>query len=445
MAVLQKLDRLMATEIISLTFVITASLSSIMIMGKLPRYADFLFSAPESVTTFLMLLLYIFPNVLKLTVPISLLLASAIVTIRMAADRELEAWMSSGVSIFRFAAMPTFLGIAVMLISLFSALYFEPYSTQQFNKFKWIQTRGVVEAVLANTIREKSFIYDVPSTEKVNMSLYFQKVSSDKSEFMNVFMGIKPPSENFFSVLVSETGSLKKTQNYGLPDYVFSLQDGTAYAERESNETLPVLIKEHPKTFYFSKSISAKIDLTQFPKPQDLIVTQFKDMDISLVNTFKSKFKTDSTFSGGADQLYPAAYIEFLKQQIDNSPNWKNDRLVIEKFLFILKQVAVPLSTLFLPIIGVCLGIQDPRRKQYGVYFGIGLVIFALYSSMSLCQQLILNFTISPICMLFIPPSVLIFIILILLRWRLRHPPSTGFIAFVRDDLFKIKFFTKKD
>ncbi|KAB8032228.1 LptF/LptG family permease [Fluviispira multicolorata] len=445
MAVLQKLDRLMATEIISLTFVVTASLSSIMIMAKLPRYADLLFSAPDSVTTFLMLLLYIFPNVLKLTVPISLLLASAIVTIRMAADRELEAWMASGVSIFRFAAMPTVLGIVVMLISLFSALYFEPYSTQQFNKFKWIQTRGVVEAVLANTIREKSFIYDVPSSEKVNLSLYFQNVSTDKSEFKDVFMGIKPPNENFFSIVVSETGGLKKTLNNGLPDYVFSLHNGTAYSERESKQTLLNLTKEFPNTYFQAKVLPANSAFNLFPKPSDLIITEFKDMDISLVNTFKSKFKTDATVSGGADQFYPAEFLKYLNQQKAKSPDWKNDRTIIEKYLFILKQISIPLSTLFLPIIGVCLGIQDPRRKQYGVYFAIGLVIFSLYASLSVCQQLALSFIISPFSILFVTPCVLMFIILFLLRWRLRHPPSTGFIAFVRDDLIKIKFFTKKD
>ena len=65
MAILQKLDRLVASEIISLTFVITASLSSIMMMAKIPRYAPLLFSAPDSGTTFLMLLLYIFPSIIK--------------------------------------------------------------------------------------------------------------------------------------------------------------------------------------------------------------------------------------------------------------------------------------------------------------------------------------------------------------------------------------------
>lgn len=124
-----KLDRLLANEIVSLTFVIAASLSSIMMMAKIPRYAQVLFSAPDTATTFLMLLLYSFPSIIKFTVPISLLLACSIVTIRMAADRELEAWMASGVSVLRLARMPTILGFLVMLISLFSALFLNRIQT----------------------------------------------------------------------------------------------------------------------------------------------------------------------------------------------------------------------------------------------------------------------------------------------------------------------------
>ena len=69
-----------------------------------------------------------------------------------------------------------------------------------------------------------------------------------------------------------------------------------------------------------------------------------------------------------------------------------------------MKQVSGPVSTVFLPMIGVCLGVLDPRKKQISVYFGIGIVIFALYASLSLCQQLALKFIISPYCILFATP-----------------------------------------
>jgi lipopolysaccharide export LptBFGC system permease protein LptF len=445
MVILQKLDRLIASEIISLTFVITASLSSIMMMAKIPRYVGTLFSAPDVGAAFLMLLLYIFPSIIKFTVPISLLLASALVTIRMAADRELEAWMASGVSVLRLAFMPTVLGILVMLISLFSALIFEPYSNRQFDKFILLQSRSAVEAFLKDTIREKSFIYDaIPTSDQVKLSLYMQTVSSDRTEFTNVFLALKPSSEKYFATVVSNSGSLKKTMNEGFPDYIYSLYKGTAYSGKASENNLPYFVSENPNSFILTKKDLTDDELLSYPTPSDWTVTLFSEMNISLINTFKSKIKVDSSQDEKDTQLYPKAYLEMLKKEQEKNSEWRSDTKIIEKLIFIFKQISVPISTIFLPIIGVCLGIQDPRRKQLGVYLGVGLVIFALYASISMIQQLALNFVVSPFAMLLATPITLILIITLLLRWRLRHPPSTGFIAFVRDDLLKIKIFSKK-
>lgn len=445
MAILHKLDRLIASEIISLTFVITASLSSIMMMAKIPRYAQLLFSAPDTGTTFLMLLLYIFPAIIKFTVPISLLIASALVTIRMAADRELEAWMASGVSVLRLALMPSLLGFLVMLISIFSALLFEPYSNKQFEKFQWVQSRSLVEAYIKNAINEKSFITDaLSSTDQVNLIMYMQNVTSDKSEFNHVFLAVKPNSDHYFSTIISDTGSLKKKLNDGFPDYIFSLNKGTAYSVKQSEKTLSDFIKENPRSYHLQKKegVASRLDL--YPSPSDWTITFFSEMNISLINTFKNKFKIDLNQNENTNQLYPKAYFKMIENEKEKNPLWETNIKIIEKLIFIFKQISVPLSTIFLPIIGVCLGIQDPRRKQFGVYLGIGIVIFMLYSSISICQLLALNFLIPPFLMLFVTPTTLILIIALLLRWRLRHPPSTGFIAFVRDDLFKIKIFSKK-
>jgi len=445
MAILHKLDRLIANEIITLTFVITASLSSIMIMAKIPRYAQLLFSAPDTGTTFLMLLLMILPSIIKFTVPISLLISASLVTIRMAADRELEAWMASGVSILRLSAMPSFIGLIVMLVSLFSALIFEPYSNKQFEKFRWVQSRKAVEELIKDSLREKSFNKsNVLDSDRVNILLYMQDISKDRSEFKNVFLAAKTSNEKYYSAIVSSAGSLKKKLNAGFPDYIFSLNKGTAYSIKQSDKSISYYLKENPDTFQLQKKDMKRNEFLSYPNLSDFTITYFSEMNISLVNTLKNKFKGDMNFTENTNQLYPIAYFEMLDKEKEKNPEWSKDTKIIEKLIFIFKQISVPISTIFLPIIGICLGIQDPRRKQFGVYLGIGVVVFVLYASISICQQLALSFVLPPFLMLFITPIALIIIIALLLRWRLRHPPSTGFIAFVRDDLLKIKIFSKK-
>ena len=434
-----KLDKLLASEIVSLTFVITASLSSIMMMAKIPRYAQVLFSAPDTATTFLMLLLYSFPSIIKFTVPISLLLACSIVTIRMAADRELEAWMASGVSVLRLARMPTILGFLVMLISLFSALFFEPYSNRQFEMFKWVQSRELVEAMIKNSIREKSFINDAfANSDNVNLVMFLNKVSDDKTDFQDVFIGLKTNSYSYYSIVQSKEGELKKKSNEGFPDYIFSLKTGTGYSGKLAEHNLAYYLTKKDEHFKFPQKEFNKNDLIHFPKVTDWTITHFSDMHISLINTFKDKFKIEMNQIENSNQLYPREYFNKLNIEMDSNLEWNKDIKIIEKLIFIFKQISVPISTIFLPIIGICLGIQDPRRKQFGVYLGVCLVIFSLYASISACQQLSLNFIIPPYSMLVVTPLILILIIILLLRWRLKHPPSTGFIAFLQED-FRFK------
>lgn len=416
---LHKLDQILAKEIITLTFIITAGLSSIMMMSQLPRYLEFVFQAPDIGTTFLMLLLFILPTILKFAVPVSLLLACAIVIMRMSSDRELEVWFASGVSIFRLSFMPTLLGFAVAIISMTSALFFEPYSSQQFEKFKWLQTRTLLESVLKKTLKEKIFIYDFPLPENIKFSVYSNQVSQTDGRLSGLFLATSKSDQIYSSFITTESGQLNRIMTKGYPDYVFSLFHGTSYAYLPQNPS-PHQNKE-----------------TSYPAVSNWSVTSFDQMDLYLVNAFKDKFKLQSKQEIQIQGLYPSALIQVLEKQKKESKNWKKDENLILKYLFFFKQISVPISTLFLPALGVCFGILDPRKKQFSVYFGIGAIIFVLYASLSVCQQLATQFLISPYSILFVTPSLLILITSLCLYWRYFYPPSVGFFSFIKNILWK--------
>lgn len=437
-----KLDKILATEIIILTVVMTTGLSSIMIMAKLPRYAEYVFSAPDVPTTLLMLLLYTFPTILKLTVPISLLMACATVVMRMSTDRELEAWFACGVSVLRLSVTPCLLGVGVMFISLFSALYLEPYSIKQFDKFRWLQTRSMVEGLLKSSLHEKSFTYDLFNSGNVNLAVYFDKGSKDQSQFSDVFMAHAASEQPYSSVVYAKTGQLRKETVNGYPDFIFTLNHGNAYSYQVNRTPLTQLLKQPPNAYQMESTVTPA-QLRHYPQSADWSITQFSKMDVSLVNAYKNKFKLESSMPNQAEQLYPNEYFALLKKEKEASANWQHDEKVISKYLFFLRQVSLPLSSLFLPILGVCLGIMDPRRKHVSVYFGIGFVIFGLYASISLCQQLAMKFLVSPFIMLFLPSTVLLCILLFILRWRLKHPPSLSFLSYVKEDLLHFLFKTR--
>jgi len=167
-------------------------------------------------------------------------------------------------------------------------------------------------------------------------------------------------------------------------------------------------------------------------------------MQISLLNSFKSKFKINSDYSNNINQLYPNELYSYINRlQVENS-NWSSNPEVVQKIVYVFKQISIPFCSIFLALIGICLGIQDSRKKQIGVYLGVGIIIFILYSSVSLSQQLATSFIFPPSIAFIFAPLALILTSCILLRWRLRHPPSVSFITFIKDDLLKIRIFSRK-
>lgn len=393
---LSKLDQLLAKEIISLTLIVTTAVTSIMMMSQLPRYMDFIFQSPDVLTTFIMLLLFIFPAILKFAVPVSLLIACAVVILRMCHDREFEVWLASGTSPWRIMAAPMGLGGLISLISLASALFFEPYSVQQFNQFKWLQTQSLLEVAIKSTLKEKTFVYDFPIGDKTRFAIYSDEIRSSDSHLSHIFMSAGD-AENTSSVLTANSGFLKKVVTNGYPDYVFSLEQGQSY--------------------FMSN---------------DWSVTRFETMTFSLVNAFKDRFKLQLENDDTTEGLYPVEYFQMLDKKKQHSANWRKDEDIIARYLFIFRQFTIPIATFFLPMIGVCLGISDPRKKPASVYAGLALSIFLLYASISLAQQLALHMILSPVWMLILTPGLMCLLAAFLVYWRLRCPPSVGFFEFLQ-------------
>jgi lipopolysaccharide export LptBFGC system permease protein LptF len=442
-----KLDKLLASEIISLTFVLTSAISTIIIMSKLPKYTHFLFSAPHILTSFLMFMLYVLPSILKFTLPISLLISCAIVIMRMSVDRELEAWMSCGVSISRICVMPTLLGLAVMFVSLMSGLFFEPYSNRRFDEFKWLQSKSLVESFIKSNLIEKSFLYDFkesshsPLSGETKLSMYFGNVNSDKTKMEDVFIAFSNSDQIYSSLLVAKSGELSRDSSTGYPDYILKLNDGHLYTYQKSQRSFLKLMEKTSENHYiFHNYDQIKKELNLYPIPLNWSVTDFDKADLSLVSLFRDKFKADSGPQNQMDQLYPKEFLAELSKEKAKNERWQEDPAVIDKMVFFIKQIAVPCAVFFLPVIGVCLGILDPRRKQFSVYLGIGIVLFFMYFSLSIAQQLIQKLILSPYSLLFITPSVLGCLFLIVYRWRLLYPPSCSFLEYVNLEYVK---FTK--
>ncbi len=398
---LTRFDRLIFSEILSLTMVILAILSTVMFLFRLLSLTDYLVLTQDGIFSLLMFIIFVIPNIFKLTLPLSLLFASAIVVVRMSGDRESEAWMASGVSIYRFCRAPFVLGLMFAVIAAASALIMEPYARQQWRKFKWMHARKGVESLLENRLREKTFVSDLFQGGSSKIALYVDRIERNRASFRGVFLGINgEKGQGDSQILTAESGQLIKDTMSGSYDYVFELRNG----------------RLHQPLGGGSWNVIA-----------------FDTFKISLVNMFQKQFEIGQFDANDMRSYYPSTYLAELRKLRDRS-DWGTNQRSVRDHTFFYEQIVVPLSCLFFPVIGVCLGLQDPRRKASFTYLGLLVVVFLFYALIMLGQQLAVKFVLDPEVSLYLPLVSLFLLMLGVLTWRLRHPPSTPFLEFVAQE-----------
>lgn len=392
-----RLDRLLFTEITSLTLVILAVLSTVMFLFRLLALADYLVLTQEGVLSLLMFIIFVVPNILKLTLPLSLLFASAIVVVRMSGDRESEAWMASGVSVIRFCRAPFLLGVVFAIIAGFSALKLEPYARQQWRKFKWMHARKGVESLLENRLREKTFVSDLFEGGDTKIAIYVDRIDQQRSSLRGVFLGIggaqnQPGSQ----ILTAESGVLVKDSDNGTYDYLFELRNGRLHQPLAGGTWN---------------------------------VVGFDKLTISLVNLFQKQFEVGQFDENDLRSSYPISYLNEL-EKLRKRSDWGSNQRSVRDHTFFYEQIVVPLSCLFFPVIGVCLGFQDPRRKAGFAYFSLLAIVFVFYALIMIAQQLAIKFVVPPEVSLFLPLVCIALMMAYFVRWRALYPPSVGFVEF---------------
>lgn len=400
-----RLDRLLFKEILSLTLVILAVLSTVMFLFRLLALADYLVLTQEGVLSLLMFIIFVVPNILKLTLPLSLLFASAIVLVRMSGDRESEAWMASGVGILRFCRAPFVLGLLFAVTAGLSALVLEPYARQQWRKFKWMHARKGVESLLENRLREKTFVSDLFEGGDTKIAIYVDQMPQQRSLLKGVFLGIgSSKSQSGSQILTAESGVFVKDAASGTYDYLFELRNGRLHQPLGNGAWN---------------------------------VVGFDKLTISLVNLFQKQFEIGQFDDNDLRSSYPIDYLNELSKLRKRS-DWGANQRSVRDHTFFYEQIAVPLSCLFFPVIGVCLGFQDPRRKAGFAYFGLLSVVFAFYALIMVAQQLAINFVVPPEVSLFLPLASIALMMIGFLRWRSLYPPSVGFVEFVSLSFSKV-------
>jgi len=353
------------------------------------------------------------------------LVASLITSLRLSSDRETEGWMSLGVSFQRIMLPALWVGCLSSALCLFLSLWVQPFAAKELKKFKWMHARQSVEAIIENKLKEKIILTEFFPTKTFDITMHVDKVSAEKKDFSGVFLALRRSKSEREIVLHAQSGSLAKQSENGLSDYVFTVKEGSFSVPAGSEALIPGA--ETSQDPPLSPSDAAPLSRWT--------VVHFEEMKISLIALFQKHFDPGQLSQDDIRSLYPVAYWQQL-QKHRSSPDWGKKSSLGRDYSYFYEQWVVSLACLILPILGLGLGIRDPRQKAGASYLGLGLVVLGFYSAVMICQRLSMRFLAPPEVSLVLPLLFLILVLLIMMHWRTTHPPSTRFKNYLSDLVF---------
>jgi lipopolysaccharide export LptBFGC system permease protein LptF len=442
MQVLSRIDWYITREIISLALVIVAVVSSVMFVFRIFAFADYVFLSQDALSTVFLFVVFLLPTIFKLTIPLSLLLATLIVTLRMSQDREIEALLSCGASVLRLARAPTILGLLGMLTSMYTAFFLEPMSREQLGRFKWMQAVRGIENFVESRLDEKTFLTDVFPLDHVDVSLFVERlVSGRRGEMEGVLLNISDPRSKIRDdiLLVARKGSIYKEEGDTFPDYVFRFEDGRIYQPSvRSPDSEDLEPQGRPKATVRTPVLQGSFvgplpaDAHELlTRAGDWEIFRFQELKVSMFSLFRRESRSDDESEVNIRTLPPRAYWTELKKR-RMSQEWGRDRRIVRDHTYFYEAFTVPLACLFLPVVGICMGVCDPRRRPGHAYLGVGLFVLVFYATLMLCQQLALRYVIGPETTLWFPPLVLAALTAWIVRVRVIYPPSASFLNILR-------------
>jgi lipopolysaccharide export LptBFGC system permease protein LptF len=433
MQILKRIDKYFIVEVFSLTFMIMAAVSTLVFFLMLPGKLSFILSTNNFLFTFFMIFVFLFPTIYKLTVPVSLLLASTLITYRASHDREMEVWFSSGISVVRIAIPLVLLGLLAFISSLAMTLYLGPYANKEFEKFRYLQASELIESIVQNKIRSETFLENVLAANNSKFVLYFDKVSSVGESFEGAFISSTPEETDKSISIFAKKGYFKKMKTQGIIDYSLILQDGELlFSDIFAN-------KNNKKILYKNFGIEG---LSLRDSELDWTRVKFSELNFSLVNFFQKYFKPfDSTYKD-IRSSYPMGVLNHIKNVTEKS-DWRSDRSFIRDYCFFLEKFVLAFACIIFPFIGVCLGSVDVRNKQFSSIFSLSLIAFMFYAIVLYTSYLAMKGYIHPIISIITSPIFLILVTILLVHWKYRYPPSVNFKDYLKWT-FK-RFFSRKD
>ncbi|MFQ5561304.1 MAG: LPS export ABC transporter permease LptF [Nitrospinota bacterium] len=367
------LDRYIFKELLSIFLLSLMGLTGVLLLEKIHFLSDLIFNKGVTLAETLLLLFYISPSFLSITIPLSILLASIMGFSRLSAESELVAMKACGLSIYR-------LMLPVFVIS-FVAYIASSIITVELQHKGNLLLKNMIFNVL-KTRADLQFKERVFNNTLSGMTIYVDK-KGDASPVMNgVFIHTEAPKENA-RIIFAREGRLVPING----SVVLHLIDGTIHEPGNEGESYHLL--------------------------------KFKEYDLKI--SFNDQEKQGSKSYKGRQEMS----VTELKSEIRRLEKEDKDANLLR--VEIHAKYAVPFACIAFGILGAPLGIRVNRSGK-GASLGVGVVIMVLnYILLVAGRSIGANGILPPIFSMWIPNGMTLGIAILILHKSARENISSGF------------------
>jgi len=313
----------------------------ILLMDKILKLIELIVTRGVSLSNILMLLLFISPSFLILTVPMAVLLAILLAFGRLSGDSEITAFKASGMSLYQLFLPVSIFSIGAYLLTAFLVFYGLPWGNIGFKSTLYLIAQSKADIEIKERVFNDTFD---------GLVVYVDKVPIQGKRMEGILIYDERDKEKFNTIFAKE-GFL--TNNPKSQEVILRLFSGDIH-------------RFEPKTNVYQK--------VQF---------DVYDLRLELAKTLTAMDKKLREHEMSIDDL---------KERIEKRVTLGEDITPQEVELH--KRYAIPFACIIFGLVGVPLGIQ-PRRsgRSYGFILSI-LILLAYYISLTASEILALRHTI---------------------------------------------------
>ncbi len=322
-------------EILPIFFIGLMTFTIILLMDKVLKLIELVVNRGGSLSSILMLFLFISPSFLIITIPVAVLLGTLLTFGRLSSDSEIIAFKASGMSLYQLFLPISIFALGTFLLTSFLVFYGLPWGNSGFKAtlYQLAQSKADIE------IKERIF-----NDAFNNLVVYVDRVPLQGNHMEGILI-YDQREKGKSSTIIAKEGFL--INNHESQEIILRLLNGD-------------IQRSEPEAHTFQK---IKFDTY--------------DLKLELAKTFAAVEKKikDKEMS-----------IEDIRKKIEEIKRIGGDTTSYEVELH--KRYAIPFTCIVFALIGVPLGIQPHRSgRSYGFILSI-LILLAYYVSLTASEVL---------------------------------------------------------